>query len=78
MKKPKSVAASHDAGNERVMEEAQVAVNRKKGGKVDGGISRMRLDRPGRKTGGRVGADLSPLSAKSSLAPLTVANKNSG
>ena len=72
------VVASHDSGNERVMKEAEVPVNRKKGGKVDGGIARMRLDRPGRKVGGRVGADTSPLSASSSTAPLTVANKTSG
>lgn len=71
------VVASHDSGNERVMNEAETPVHRKKGGKVDGGLARLRLDRPGRKTGGRVGADLRPLSASSSVAPLTVANKTS-
>lgn len=30
---------------------------------VMGGKARMRLDRPGRKRGGRVGADMSPLSS---------------
>lgn len=35
----------------------------KEGGKVDGKMSKMRLDRPGRKAGGRVGADSSPLSS---------------
>ena len=30
---------------------------------VMGGKARMRLDRPGRKRGGRVGADTSPLSS---------------
>ena len=33
------------------------------GGKVDGGKSRHRLDRPMRKDGGRVGADKSPFSS---------------
>ena len=31
-------------------------------GKVEGKKAKMRLDRPGRKSGGRVGADSSPLS----------------
>lgn len=35
---------------------------KKEGGKVDGKKAKMRLDRPGRKMGGRVGADRSPLS----------------
>lgn len=41
---------------------------RKKGGKVEGKMAKMRLDRPGRKAGGRVGADKAPLTeaAKSS------------
>jgi hypothetical protein len=53
------------AGNPNVIKEAQ---EKKKGGKVKdvghmaGGKSRHRLDRPGRKSGGRVGADKSPLS----------------
>ncbi|RUV86931.1 hypothetical protein EOA60_20795 [Mesorhizobium sp. M1A.F.Ca.IN.020.06.1.1] len=37
-------------------------VKKKEGGKVGGKMSKMRLDRPGRKSGGRVGADRSPLS----------------
>lgn len=36
---------------------------KKEVGKVDGKLSKMRLDRPGRKMGGRVGADKSPLSS---------------
>ena len=32
------------------------------GGKVCGKMGKMRLDRPGRKRGGRVGADMAPLS----------------
>ena len=39
-------------------------VRRKKEmGKVEGKMTKMRLYRPGRKTGGRVGADKSPLSS---------------
>lgn len=38
----------------------------KDGGKVEGKKSMMRLDRPGRKMGGRVGADCSPLSSAAS------------
>lgn len=34
---------------------------RKRGGKVEGKMAKMRLDRPGRKAGGRVGADKAPL-----------------
>jgi hypothetical protein len=37
-------------------------VKKKEGGKVEGKKAKMRLDRPGRKMGGRVGADRSPLS----------------
>jgi len=37
-------------------------VKKKECGKVEGKMSKMRLDRPGRKAGGRVGADRSPLS----------------
>ena len=35
----------------------------REGGKVEGKKTKMRLDRPGRKSGGRVGADSGPLSA---------------
>lgn len=38
-------------------------VRKKEVGKVEGAKARMRLDRPGRKTGGRVGADSAPLSS---------------
>lgn len=54
-------------GNPKVMEEVK---ERKKGGRVEkkagkmhGELSRHRLDRPGRKRGGRVGADMNPLSS---------------
>lgn len=45
---------------------AKEAVKRKDGGPVHGKKSMMRLDRPGRKMGGRVGADCSPLSSAAS------------
>lgn len=61
------------SGNPNVFKEAD---ERKKGGKVKkratggqvlglmtGGAVRPRLDKPGRKAGGRVGADKSPLSS---------------
>lgn len=60
------------SGNPNVFKEAAEKkkggkVKRKTGGKViglmTGGAVRPRLDRPGRKTGGRVGADRAPLSS---------------
>jgi hypothetical protein len=61
------------AGNPKVLKEAKEGktgdkdvVGKKKGGKVvglmTGGKVRPRLDRPGRKSGGGVGANSSPLS----------------
>lgn len=55
------------SGNPNVFKEA---AERKKGGRVErkfvgfytGGAVRPRLDRPGRKSGGRVGANSAPLS----------------
>lgn len=56
-------------GNEEVLKEAKGS-RRKTGGKVQavahrmtGGATKMRLDRPGRKRGGRVGSELAPLSS---------------
>lgn len=66
-------------GNKDVMDEARkgsAKVAYKDGGCVEGGKSRMRLDRPGRKTGGRVFGD--PLSASSSKAPMTKASRVTG
>lgn len=62
------------SGNPDVFKEAEekkhggkVKKHRKDGGKVlglmSGGVVRPRLDRPGRKRGGAVGADKSPLSS---------------
>jgi hypothetical protein len=49
------------------------AVERKFGGAVSGAKAALRLDRPGRKTGGRVGADKAPMSsaASASCPPLS-------
>lgn len=52
------------AGNPKVAAEARS--KHKDGGVVSGKMSAMRLDRPGRKMGGRVGADCAPLSSASS------------
>lgn len=64
------------SGNPNVFKEAAArknggVVKRAAGGKIEGktiglmtgGAVRPRLDRPGRKSGGRVGADKSPLSS---------------
>jgi hypothetical protein len=64
------------AGNPDVFEEAEGEkdYSRKKGGRarkdggkvvglMSGGAVRPRLDRPGRKRGGRVGADMAPLTS---------------
>lgn len=61
-KKRSSGGAIEAGGNPEVFKEAK---ERKRGGramKMEGAAAKMRLDRPGRKTGGRVGADKSPLS----------------
>lgn len=38
-------------------------VKRKEGGKVHGHMAKHRLDKPGRKRGGAIGADMKPLSS---------------
>jgi hypothetical protein len=71
------VAASHETNDETPAEsrakakfkpykKGGKAMHHKRGGKVhhaEGGKAMHRLDRKGRKTGGRVGADKSPLSS---------------
>lgn len=71
MKKAKGGGIAVAGGNPKVISEAE---ERKKGGKVamkmEGKKGKMRLDRPGRKSGGRVGANTSPLStAHNSASP---------
>lgn len=70
--KRKTPAPTLTSGNPKVASEAREG--RKDGGAVHGKKSAMRLDRPGRKRGGRVGADCSPLSS----AATTEAASNSG
>lgn len=57
-------AAVQAGGNPYVLKEAKA---RKSGGKVDcgpeGAMAKKRMDRPGRASGGRVGADKAPLSS---------------
>lgn len=57
------VKEAYSGAGSNVVKEAH---QKKRGGKVvghmDGGRARPRLDRPGRKKGGRVGADSAPLS----------------
>ena len=63
-------------GNQDVMTAAKkgsAKVEYRDGGCVEGGMSRMRLDRPGRKSGGRVFGD--PLSGSSSKAPMSKASR---
>jgi len=74
MKKAGGGMVSNAGGNPKVMEEAKGGdTHFKDGGCVEGGKARMRLDRPGRKTGGRVFS--SPLAASSSVAPMSAASK---
>ena len=56
---PKLVSGDPDVASE-------AKAHRKDGGSVDGKMSKMNLGRPGRKSGGRVGADKSPLSGAAS------------
>lgn len=63
---PKDIYAGAASNVVKEADERQkggVVRKRKEMGKPDGKLTKMRLDRPGRKTGGRVGADRSPLSA---------------
>lgn len=67
---------SDAGGNPSVISEAKsgdAKIEYRDGGMVEGGKSRMRLDRPGRKSGGRVFSD--PLAASSSKAPMSKASK---
>lgn len=78
-KKAKGGGIAVASGNPRVIAEAE---ERKKGGKVamkmEGKKGKMRLDRPGRKSGGRVGANTSPLStAHNSASPESKPMSNS-
>lgn len=58
---PKVLAEAHDKSEGPVLSDA--ASKSPMALAATGGKSRLRLDRPGRKMGGRVGADCSPLSS---------------
>lgn len=60
--KPDNGTPTLVAGNPKVAAEASKNNRFKDGGHVEGKKAAMRLDRPGRKMGGRVGADCAPLS----------------
>jgi hypothetical protein len=63
-------------GNPDVIAEAKkgdATVKFKDGGMVEGGKAKLRLDRPGRKSGGRVFSN--PLASSSSVAPMSEASK---
>lgn len=65
-------------GGSNVIKEAK---QRKRGGKVvgmEGKMASMRLDRPGRKRGGRVGADTSPLTHAASVSAASGHSTDSG
>jgi hypothetical protein len=67
---PKDVYAGKDSNVVKEADERKKGGpvrKRKEMGKVEGKMSKMRLDRPGRKTGGRVGADKSPLSSAATV-----------
>ena len=66
-KAPSDVYAGKGSNVVREAEERKHGgkVKRKHGGKVHGEEAKERLDRPGRKTGGRVGSERSPLSGAS-------------
>lgn len=61
-------------GNPFVFEEAERKRGGKALGKMHGGSSKRRLDRPGRKRGGRVGADTAPLSSAHKTSSASIAN----
>jgi hypothetical protein len=68
LKAEPNVKEVYAGSGSNVLKEAKA---RKNGGRIDkmikGKKSKMRLDRPGRKHGGRVGADKSPLSSAASV-----------
>lgn len=74
-KKAGGSAKAYDAKDSNVVAEADdkkegSGPKRKRGGKVEGKAPMKRLDRPCRKSGGRVGADKSPLSSAASTSPV--------
>lgn len=67
---PKTVYAGSGSNViKSAMERKRGGAVKKDEGKVEGKMSKMRLDRPGRKKGGRVGADSAPLSSAAKVTP---------
>jgi hypothetical protein len=62
--------SKYNAQDSNVMKEAE---EKKKGGRVhgEGSSSKPRSDRPGRKRGGRIGANLMPLSTAAKVTHVT-------
>lgn len=69
---PKDVYAGKESN---VVKEAD---KRKHGGKVEGKMAHMHLGRPGRKKGGRVGSDQSPLSSAAHVTEAGAHKANDG
>ena len=63
MKMKKTYATGGAIGYPSDNDDPVPALRKKNGPRVNGDLARLRLDRPGRKLGGRVGADVSPLSS---------------
>ncbi len=69
---------AYSGGDSNVMKEAH---ERKRGGKVaevDGEMAKPRHGRPGRKRGGRVGADKAPLSSAATISQKSFEEKEGG
>ncbi len=64
--KPPTPAGTLISGKSQVVASAKAGNCFADGGVVGGKKTAMRLDRPGRKMGGRVGADCAPLSSAAS------------
>lgn len=64
--KPSDATPPVISGNPKVIASAKGKSHFADGGVVSGKKTAMRLDRPGRKMGGRVGADCAPLSSAAS------------
>ncbi len=70
-KEPKPYNAQGSNVEKEAEEKARGGRAKKKKGEsmVEGKEKKMRLDRPGRKTGGRVGADKAPLTTAANIRP---------
>lgn len=76
MDSDKSPTDTYAGGSSNVKMEAEEKKNGgrtkrkfKDGGSIDGMPGKKRMDRPGRKSGGRIGADKAPLSTAAKITP---------